>query len=101
SADLDDIAVNGTEMYMGDGNRITNFNIVRHEGAGIELAMKAKERVTGNEFLPDASGDVVVYHVNSGIANHQATWGTPAAWSVDFSVASGLNGANKVLDDYS
>ena len=98
---LDDRAIEGgNEMYMGDGNTVVNFNLARHEGAGIELALKAKPRATGFEYDIDDSGGIVVYEAQAGPADIGAGWGTPAAWSFDFSVAAGLNGAETGLDDF-
>lgn len=87
------------EMYMGSGNGITGFTLARHEGEGIEIALKAKQRGAGVDYPTERIDDVVVYEVPSG-PGATASWGVPAVWSVDFSVASGLNGLNVSLDDF-
>lgn len=100
---IDDSAVkNNIEMYFGDGNTITNYSIARHEGAGVELALKAKLRGGPEAGVPDEiSGDIPIYTVPTGQADStSATWGPPAKWSFDFSVATGLNGSEQKLDDF-
>lgn len=98
---IDDSAIkDGVETYYGDGNTVTNFSIARHEGAGIELALKAKER-KGPDYIPDEeSGDIPIYTAPAGPADGTHPAWKPAVWSFDFSVATGLNGATKKLDDF-
>jgi hypothetical protein len=48
---VDDRATNGgagVEMIFGDGNSTDGYAITRHEGAGVELALKAKLRGVGD-----------------------------------------------------
>lgn len=98
---LDAIATDDNEMWMGDGNSITGFTLARHEGAGVELALKPKERMKGNDYEPIENEEgLIIYKVDPGSANTAASWGTPARWSLDFSVATGLNGATSALDDF-
>ncbi|NYT82750.1 hypothetical protein H0A70_14770 [Alcaligenaceae bacterium] len=100
---IDETAVNEVngvdQLYFGSGNTVTNFSIARHEGAGIELALKAKLRLGPDEYKPDASDGIPVYTVPSGAGN-VASWGSPAAWSFDFSVATGLNKSGQKLDGF-
>gem|GEM_PF-3499801 len=88
---------NGVEMYYGDGNTTDGFNIVRHEGAGIEIGLKAKVRgdYDYTPSAPDADG-VVEYHVGSGASDRPDR----AKWSFDFAVTTGLNGTTKTLGDF-
>ncbi len=59
---------NGKEMYYGAGNTVDGFNIIRHEGAGIEIGLKAKVR-GGEDYAGIKQSDgVVEYHVGSGDA---------------------------------
>jgi len=89
---------NGVELFVGDGNTVSGFNIVRHEGEGVEIALKAKVR-GGADYNPvDTNSDgIVEYNVDSG-----AQSATRAKWSFDFAVATGLNAPNqaKELGDY-
>lgn len=87
----------GTQLYFGGGNSFDDFNVVRHEGAGIELSLKAKIR-GGDDYTPDLSGQTPAYSVDEGTGT--AGWGTPAKWSFDFSVITGLNGRSESLTDY-
>jgi hypothetical protein len=70
------------QMSYGNGNPTGGFSIVRHEGAGAELALKIKQR-GGADYAPvstDADG-TAHYHVPEG-----AQPGSPnrAAWNFDF-----------------
>jgi hypothetical protein len=68
-------------MLYGAGNPADDWTIVRHEGAGVELALKVK-RHGGDEYPESAasSADVAVYDVPTGTN----AAGARAAWSVDF-----------------
>jgi hypothetical protein len=79
---VDPLARNGGEMYYGSGNTIDDWNIVRHEGAQVELALKIKHR-GGDEYdeaFVDADG-IAHYEVNGG-----SQIGVPnrAEWNFDF-----------------
>ncbi|MCA1868907.1 DUF4214 domain-containing protein [Agrobacterium genomosp. 3] len=91
----------GNKLFVGSGNTATGFNVVRHEGAGIELALKAKVR-GGTDYDPVEKDGFVQYDVAAGNAPAGPSWGPPAKWSFDFSVATGLNEQNKAktLNDY-
>lgn len=83
--DVDDRATDqgqGTEMIFGDGNSATNYAVTRHEGAGVELALKAKLRYNG-----DVDPEDVVYH-EDGTATFQLD-ATPnpedrMVWNIDW-----------------
>lgn len=99
-ASVDSSASTNGKLFVGSGNSADHFNVIRHEGAGIELALKAKVR-GDHDYSPSNqdSGGVVTYgHVKGG--TQTASWGTAADWSFDFSVATGLNGSSKSLSDY-
>jgi hypothetical protein len=90
----------GPQLHFGSGNTVDGFNIVRHEGAGIEIALKAKERLGPGEYEPTITDDgVAVYEVPGGFGT-AASWGLPAKWSFDFSVITGLNGRTEELSDF-
>ncbi len=79
---VDPLARDGGEMYYGDGNTVDDWNVVRHEGAGVELALKVKHR--GGDEYPEFSIDpdgVAHYRVLDG-----AQPGNPnrAEWNFDF-----------------
>jgi len=71
----------GAEMIYGAGNTITGWNLVRHEGAGFELALKVKHRGDGDYTPTGVDGGVVDYTVVSGPQT-----GNPARaeWNFDF-----------------
>jgi hypothetical protein len=85
------------QMFYGTGNSNTNFNIVRHEGAGVELALKAKEfGPNGGDYGPgaitrDADG-TAHYTVSAGASPDNAN---RADWSLDYAatvLAAGADG---------
>lgn len=79
---VDAAARSGTEMFYGDGNTIDDWNIVRHEGAGVELALKVKHR--GGDEYPESSIDA------NGVAHYRVLDGSQpgnpnrAEWNFDF-----------------
>lgn len=69
-------------MYYGSGNPNDDWNVVRHEGAGVELGLKIKHR-GGDEYAEgafDADG-VAHYTVLTGT---QAGNPTRAEWNFDY-----------------
>ena len=98
--EIDSSAIDGDELYVGDGNTTDRFTISRHEGAGIELALKAKKTRTDDydRDIEEADDGVSVYTVDSGVSSLASN---RSDWSFDFSVATGLNGRDEeTLDDY-
>jgi hypothetical protein len=83
------------EMYWGDGNRPTNYNISTDSKTGIELGLKIHDR-QGADITPTSVD-------SDGTAHYSAPAGTQvgnparAAWNFDFSVNSG---PNHTLDDF-
>lgn len=79
---VDAAARDGNEMFYGDGNTIDDWNIVRHEGAGVELALKVKHR--GGDEYAESSIDA------NGIAHYRVLDGSQpgnpnrAEWNFDF-----------------
>ncbi|WP_166039489.1 hypothetical protein [Sphingosinicella sp. YJ22] len=79
---VDPLARDGSEMYYGDGNTVDDWNVVRHEGAGVELALKIKHR--GGDEYPEGTIDA------NGVAHYRvldgAQPGNPnrAEWNFDF-----------------
>jgi hypothetical protein len=94
------------EMYFGDGNLPTNYNIAVDQKTGIELGLKIHYR-QGDDIQPDsyASG-TASYEVPAGTQvidpDHGVSTANPAraAWNFDFSVNTGLNGSSDTLDDF-
>ena len=71
------------QMYYGNGNTIDDWNIVRHEGAEVELALKVKHR-GGDEYdegVTDADG-ITHYTVVTGASPSNVN---RAEWNFDFS----------------
>lgn len=74
------------QMHYGTGNSNGSFNVVRHEGAGVELALKAKEfGPNGGDYSSayrfyDDDG-VLHYNVSSGTSPDNAN---RADWSLDY-----------------
>lgn len=82
------------DMLFGDGNSVDNWNIVRHEGAGVELALKAKER-GGNDYIATEDGGVVHYQAEAG----EGAAGL-AMWNFEFAATSGISGQNELADEF-
>lgn len=91
-----------SDMIFGTGNSADNFLIETHVGAGLELGLKIKERgpnggdYTGEDVTTGADG-VLTYHVDSGPNDGSAN---RADWSFDWSIVTGLNGANTNLESF-
>ncbi|HEX8217422.1 MAG TPA: hypothetical protein VF577_08145 [Allosphingosinicella sp.] len=79
---IDPLARNGGEMHYGDGNPVDDWNIVRHEGAQVELGLKVKHR-GGDEYAEYSIGPdgVAVYQVAAGGSPSNAA---RAEWNFDF-----------------
>lgn len=95
------------EMFFGDGNSPTNYNISVDEKTDIELGLKIHYR-QGDDITPtsvDADG-TAHYIVPDGAQvvdpDHGVTTANPsrAAWNFDFSVNTGLDGSTKTLADF-
>jgi hypothetical protein len=92
SGDLDSI---DDEMYYGNGNPNDDWNVIRHEGAGVELGLKIKHR-GGDEYAEgtiDPNG-VAHYTVASG-----SQPGNPlrAEWNFDFSATRLASGQDETF----
>jgi hypothetical protein len=85
------------QMFYGTGNSNDFFNIVRHEGAGVELALKAKEfGPNGGDYGPanrsyDVNG-VLHYQVSTGASPDNAN---RADWSLDYAATVLPQGADE------
>ena len=95
------------EMFFGDGNLPTNYNISVDDKTDIELGVKIHYR-QGDDITPtavDADG-TAHYEVPAGTQvtdpDHNVPSDNPtrAAWNFDFSVNTGLDGSTKTLDDF-
>jgi hypothetical protein len=95
------------EMFFGDGNKPTNYNITVDEKTDIELGLKIHYR-TGDDITPFMIDDdgTAFYHVPAGAQvvdpAHGVTSAAPnrAAWNFDFSVNTGLDGSTRTLDAF-
>lgn len=95
------------EMYFGDGDRPTHYNIAQINDQHIELGLKIHYR-TGDDITPTSvDGDGTAHYVvpdGRQIVDpaHNVSTANPnrAAWNFDFSVNTGLDGSAKTLDDY-
>lgn len=79
---IDPAARDGGEMYYGDGNTIDDWNVVRHEGAQVELGLKVKHR-GGDEYAEtsiDADGTAHYVVANGTQIGNPAR----AEWNFDF-----------------
>lgn len=75
------------QMFYGTGNSNAAFSVIRHEGAGVELALKAKEfGPNGGDTLEtptfDANG-TAHYEVSAGASPDNAA---RADWSFDYAL---------------
>lgn len=95
------------EMFFGDGNLPTNYNISVDSKTHIELGVKIHYR-QGNDIVPtsvDPDG-TAHYNVPAGTQvvdpAHGVGSANPAraAWNFDFSVNTGLDGSAKTLDNF-
>jgi hypothetical protein len=92
------------EMYWGDGNKPTNYNISTDSKTGIELGLKIHYRL-GDDITPTSvdSDGTAHYSVPAGTQvvdpAHHVPSAAPnkAAWNFDFSVNSG---PDHTLDDF-
>ena len=90
----------GASMWGGSRGGVTGFNIARHEGAGIELALKVRNDHGGDcEALPHEQGPAL-YRADAGEGRPDPPWGISAKWFVDFSVSTYLKGVERLLDDF-
>ena len=80
---VDPLARDGGEMYYGDGNTIDDWNVVRHEGAQVELALKVKHR-GGDEYAEAFIDDDGVAHYVVATGPQPSVPGR-AEWNFDFS----------------
>ncbi|HEX8193226.1 MAG TPA: hypothetical protein VF552_10025 [Allosphingosinicella sp.] len=83
NAVIDPLARDGNAMYYGTGNPTDDWNVVRHEGAQVELGLKIKHR-GGDEYPeffvgPDGTASYLV--LAGGSPSNPAR----AEWNFDFS----------------
>lgn len=90
--ELDGFRVGGCSSDKG-------FLVARHEGAGVELALRASttEGVAPSRVLPQG---ICVYTAGAGpSALNEQPWAS-AKWHIDISVCTRLRGVSHVLDDF-
>jgi hypothetical protein len=92
-------------LYVGSGIPNENFGIARNEAAGVELGLQVIYRQGPSVASTDNYADGVLHFqvndgpqstVNGSIGNDPSR----AAWSFEFSVATGLNGETTDLGDF-
>ncbi|GHA32570.1 hypothetical protein GCM10007989_30840 [Devosia pacifica] len=94
---LDPAALNGDNMWVGSGiPGEGDFVIARHEGAGIELAIRARDRFDA-DVTNEGGGN---FQAEGGVYIRQSDGAEFAEWSFDFSIATGLNGSESSLSDF-
>lgn len=92
------------EMFFGDGDRPTNYNISFDQKTGIELGLKLHYR-TGDDITPTSVDSDGTAHFNAPAGkqvvdpahNVSSANVNRAAWNFDFSVNTG---PDHTLDDY-
>jgi hypothetical protein len=85
------------QMFYGTLNGNGSFNVVRHEGAGVELALKAKEfGPNGGDTLgtPTFIDGVAHYKVSAGASPDDAN---RADWSFDYAATVLAQGADEAF----
>jgi hypothetical protein len=92
-------------LYAGNGIPATGFGVARNEGAGVELGLQVIYRQGPTVTTTDDYADGVLhYAVNDGaqsMANDSfANNPLRAAWSFEYSIATGLNGETTDLDNF-
>ncbi|CAH1654817.1 hypothetical protein CHELA1G11_13491 [Hyphomicrobiales bacterium] len=94
------------DLYLGPGHIPNDFSLVRNDYAGVELALKA-HYIGSDETVVrglDASGRVqFIVESGSQVAGAHGATETRndlAAWSIDFSILTGLDGHAGQLEDY-
>src|SRR4029077_21042288 len=95
-------ATSDDEMWFGDGNLPTNYNISVDSKTDIELGLKIHYR-QGNDITPTTvDADGTAHYVAPDGAQvvdpaHGVSAANPAraAWNFDFSVNTGLDGSTK------
>ncbi len=102
---IDASAQDGGEMFVGSGNSVNDFVVTQSESSGVELALAVKYRQGPSQdpVFVDADGTVhfqvedgAQSTTNGSSSNHS----NRAAWSFDYSIATGLDGATTDLSDF-
>lgn len=95
------------DVINGNGNSATGYNLARNEDAGVELGFQVKYRQGPTVLATDPNGyadGVLHFQVNDGpqsTANGSfQNNANRAAWSFDYSIITGLNGAPTDLSDF-
>jgi hypothetical protein len=70
------------DTLFGDGNTTTGYNIVRHEGAGIELALKVKHRGGADYAVESHDADGTAHY--TVLAGLQPGTTNRGEWNFDF-----------------
>lgn len=84
-ATIDPIARDGGFMYYGTGNTIGDWNVLRHEGAELELGLKIKHRQGGEYDEAFVDGDGIAHYVVE--AGPQPGQPNRAEWNFDFAAS--------------
>jgi hypothetical protein len=83
------------QMYYGAGNPNDDWNVIRHEGAGVELGLKIKHR--GGDEYPEGTIDpngVAHYYVMAGPSPSASN---RAEWNFDFAATRLASGQDETF----
>ncbi|HEU02067.1 hypothetical protein VSX64_12155 [Aurantimonas sp. C2-6-R+9] len=102
---IDASAQDGGEMFVGSGNSVNDFVVTQSESAGVELALAVKYRQGPSQDPVSVDADGTVHFqvedgaqsTTNGSSSNNAN---RAAWSFDYSIATGLDGATTDLSDF-
>lgn len=87
-------------LWGGKGATPHGFTVVRHEGAGIELAFKVHSDEGACRPADYAQDHAAIYHVPAGAIRRGASPRLIPRWHVDFSVCTKLRGVVRLLDEF-
>lgn len=98
-------AQDGGELFVGSGNSVNDFVVTQSESVGIELALAVKYRQGPSQDPVSVDADGTVhFQVNDGVQSttngSSSNNANRAAWSFDYSIATGLDGATTDLSDF-
>jgi hypothetical protein len=81
------------DMLFSDGNTATGYSLVRHEGAGVELALKVKHR-GGADYVPDHVDADGTVHYNVAEGSDPNATSARAEWNFDYAMTKLAAGDN-------
>jgi hypothetical protein len=90
-------STDGNELWSGDGNTLTNFNIASNTGDGVEIALKAKVR-QGPDIIPNGNEYDAPTGPQDTDNGSQVDNAARTAWSFDFSINTDTDNNGAVAD---